>query len=112
MVMGEASFPARISEPAVSKNAAVDFLDEMIGAQEIGNAIESVVVEENRPQQRLLGLRIMGRRAIGRFGCIGDGHKPSRELFDGRHDSACCCLGYAERTRELNWKRHSYAGRQ
>ena len=49
------------------ENAAMDFLDEMFAAQEIGNAVEGVIVDQDRAEQRLLGLDIVRRRAIGRL---------------------------------------------
>jgi hypothetical protein len=39
----------------------------MRGLQEIRDAVERVVVDEDRPEQRLLGLDIVRRLAIKRF---------------------------------------------
>ena len=37
-------------------DAAVDFLDEMLRLEEVGDAVEGVVVDQDRAEQRLLGL--------------------------------------------------------
>ena len=47
-------------------DAAMDFLDEMLGLQEVGDAVPGVVVDQDRAEQRLLGLDVGGGRAIGR----------------------------------------------
>ncbi len=47
------------------KNAAMDFLDEVFAAQEVGDAVESVVVDHDRPEQGLLGFDIGWRNPIG-----------------------------------------------
>ncbi len=62
------------------EDAAVNFLDEMLAPQEVGDAVEGVVVDEDRAEQRLLGLEIVRGRAIGaRLGlALG-------KLLDGRH---------------------------
>ena len=41
-------------------------LGEMLGLQELGDPVKGRVVDEDRAEQRLLGLDIGGRRAIGR----------------------------------------------
>ena len=59
----------------------MDFLREMLGLEEIGNAIKSVVIDEDRAKQRLLRLDIVRRkpergigaaREAGSFGEILD----------------------------------------
>ena len=47
------------------EDAAMDFLDEMLAPQEVRDAVEGVVVDEDRAEQRLFGLEIVRRRAIG-----------------------------------------------
>ena len=47
------------------KNAAMDFLDEVFAAQEVGDAVESVVIDQDRPEQGLLGFDIGRRNPIG-----------------------------------------------
>ncbi len=50
------------------ENAPVKFLGEMLGLEEIGDAVEGVVVDEDRAKQRLFRLDIMRRqpeRGIG-----------------------------------------------
>ena len=47
------------------EDAPVQLLGEMLRPQKIRDAIEGVVVDENGAEQRLLGLDIVGRRAIG-----------------------------------------------
>ena len=66
-VTGVASLPARISEPAISKMRRWISSTKCSLLQEIGDAVERVVVDEDRAEQRLLGLEIVRRRAIGRL---------------------------------------------
>src|SRR5208282_2276726 len=47
------------------ENTAVNLFDEMLAPEEIRDAIERVVVDEDRSQERLFGLEVVGRRAIG-----------------------------------------------
>ena len=62
------------------EDAAVDLLDEMLASEEIRDAVERVVVDEDRAEQRLLGLEIMRRRPIGTVLRLALG-----EGLDGRH---------------------------
>ena len=64
------------------ENAAMNFLDEMLASEEVRNAVERVVVDEDRAEQRLLGLEVVRRRAIGALLRL---RLALRELFDGRH---------------------------
>ena len=78
-------------------DAAVDLLDEVLGLEEIGDAVEGVVVDQDRAEQRLLGLDVERRAAIGALARIGGG-EPAGEIFDSRHgalrnrvcDRKCC----------------------
>src|SRR5208337_4418032 len=46
------------------ENAAVNLFDEMLAPEEIRDAIERVVVDEDRAQKRLFGLEIVRRRTV------------------------------------------------
>ena len=65
-------------------DAAVDLLDEVLGLEEIGDAVEGVVVDQDRAEQGLLGLDVERRAAIGALARIGGG-EPAGEIFDSRH---------------------------
>src|SRR5208282_1659741 len=65
--------------------AAMNLLDEMLGLEKVGDAVESVVVDQDGAEQRLFGFEVDRRGAVGGFGRIGDGGEPARECFDGRH---------------------------
>ena len=81
---GEATLPARISCAVISKIAPVQLFVEMFGAQEIRDAVEGVVVDENRAQQRLFGLDIVrGETVRCLFGRVRKLHEPAAEVFDG-----------------------------
>jgi hypothetical protein len=54
----------------------------MLAFEEIRDAVERVVVDEDRAQKRLFGLEIVGRRTIGALLRLRLG---LRELFDPRH---------------------------
>ena len=55
---------AGANEPAGEfENALMDRLEEMLRLEEIGNAIERLVIDQNGAEQRLLGLDIVRRRA-------------------------------------------------
>ena len=47
--------------------AAMNFLDEMLAPEEVRDAVERVIVDEDRAEQRLFGLEVVRRRAIGAF---------------------------------------------
>ena len=49
------------------ENAAMNLLDEMLAPEEVRDAVERVVVDEDRAEQRLFGLEVVRRRAIGAF---------------------------------------------
>src|SRR5271167_2336109 len=53
----------------------MDRLEEMIGLEEVGDAVERLVIDQDSPKQRLLGLDIVRRGTERRF---------RRRLF------ACC----------------------
>ena len=42
------------------EDAAMDLLDEMLDLQEVGDPVVGVVVDQNRAEQRLLGLDVAG----------------------------------------------------
>ena len=63
-------------------DAAMDLLDEMLASEKIRHPVECVVIDENRAEQRLLGLEVMGRGAIRARLPPG---LSRRELLDGRH---------------------------
>ena len=46
------------------EDALVDRLEEMLGKQEVGDAVERVVVDQDRAQQRLLGLDVVRLDAV------------------------------------------------
>ena len=64
------------------EDAAMDRLEEMLRLQEVRHAVEGVVVDEDRAEQRLLGLDIVrglpegkGVQALFQRGSRGDGGK-------------------------------------
>ena len=63
-VTGVASLPARIRLRAMLVDLLVDRLEEMLRLEEVGDAVERLVVDEDRAQQRLLRLDIVRRDAI------------------------------------------------
>ena len=65
-------------------DAAMDFLDEMLGAQEIRDAVVGVVVDQDRADQRLLGLVVGGRDARLR---LDAGGQAIGKRFDTGHRS-------------------------
>ena len=58
-VIGVASLPARISDSRHLVDAAVQLLGEMLGFEEVRDPVERVVVDEDRAEQRLLGLDVV-----------------------------------------------------
>jgi len=54
-------------------------LEEMLWLEKVGDAIERLVIDEDRAQKRLLGLDVVGRRAIERGGGF---HKLACGRFD------------------------------
>ncbi len=64
---GGGEFSGADQLPGDVEDAAVDFLGEMLGPQEIRDAVESVIVDKNRPEQRLLRLDIVRREAVSRL---------------------------------------------
>ncbi len=52
-------------------DAAMDLLDEMLGLEKVGDAVEGVVVDQDRAEQRLFGFDVERRSAIGGFGSVG-----------------------------------------
>ena len=67
------------------ENALVDRLEEMLRLEEVGDAVERLVIDEDGAEQRLLGLDIVRRRAERRFrgsllacGRIESGHGPDQ----------------------------------
>ena len=66
--------PARMSWRGNVEDAPVNFLREMLGLQKVRHAVEGVVVDEDRAQQRLLRLDVVGGEAVGwRFGALAGG---------------------------------------
>ncbi len=66
-------------------DAAMQVLGEMLGPEEIGHAIEGVIIDEDRAEQRLFGLDIMRREAkAGLDGGIRAGGKA--DSFSGMID--------------------------
>ena len=65
-VIGVAVLPARMILPHDLVDLAVDRLVEMLGREEVGDAIERLVVDEDGAEQRLLGLDVV-RREPERF---------------------------------------------
>src|ERR1700734_2094855 len=81
------------------EDAAMNFLDEMLASEEIRDAVERVIVDQDRAEQRLFGLEVVRRRAIGALLRL---RLALRELFDRRHGcGASLCewrtLRHAER---------------
>ena len=66
-------------------DAAMNLLDEMLAPEKVRHAVEGVVVDQDRAEQRLFGLEIVGRRAIGALFRCG---LSLRELLNGRHGLA------------------------
>ena len=64
------------------EDAAMNLLDEMVAPEEVGHAVERVVVDEDRAEQRLLRLEVVRRRAIGTVLGL---RRALRQLFDRRH---------------------------
>ena len=64
------------------EHAAVQFLREMLRLEEVGDAVEGIVVDEDRAQQRLLCLHMVGLHAVGRFRLVRRKAKTARQLFD------------------------------
>src|SRR5208282_3177804 len=62
------------------ENAAMNLFDEMLAPEEIRDAIERVVVDEDRAQERLFGLEIVRRRTVRALLTLA-----LRELLDCRH---------------------------
>ena len=67
-MIGDASLPARIRRAGGLEDAPVQFLGEMLGLQEVGDAVEGVVVDQDGAEQRLFRLDIGGRLARARIG--------------------------------------------
>ena len=82
-VTGVATLPARIRLRAMLVDLLMDRLEEMLRLEKVGDAIERLVVDEDRAQQRLLGLDIVRGGAIGRRGV-------RRRLARGRLDAMRC----------------------
>ena len=76
-VTGLATLPARIRLDGELVDLGVDRLEEMLRLEEVGNAIERLVVDEDRAQQRLLRLDVVRSSAEDR--CIVRG--PTRGLL-------------------------------
>ena len=83
-VMGVAILPARISAAVDLEDAAVDLLREMLGVQEVRDAVEGVVVDQDGAEQRLLGLDVVGRR---RGKCRPAGRRAAHGRPDARTSS-------------------------
>ena len=64
------------------EDAAMNLLDEMLAPKKVGDAVEGVVVDQDRAEQRLLGVEVVRRRAVGALLRCG---LSLRKLLDGRH---------------------------
>src|SRR5271154_3066584 len=64
------------------EDAAMNFLDEMLASEEVRDAVERVIVDQDRAEQRLFGLEVVRRRAIG---ALLRQRLALGELFDRRH---------------------------
>src|SRR5271163_568182 len=64
------------------EDAAMNFLDEVLASEEIRDAVERVIVDQDRAEQRLFGLEVVRRRAIG---ALLRQRLALGELFDRRH---------------------------
>ncbi len=84
------------------EDAAMDLLDEMLAPQEIRDAVERVIVDEDRAQQRLLGLEIVRRRPIGTVLRLALG-----ERFDGRHGRSPRLLVLSGSGERMGYANHS-----
>src|SRR5579863_3669032 len=61
----------------------MNLLDEMLASEEIRDAVERVIVDEDSAEQRLFGLEVVRRGAIGALLRL---RLALCELFDGRHE--------------------------
>ncbi len=82
-VIGEASLPGADQRAGDLVDAAVNLLDEMLGCEEIRDAVVGVVVDQDGAEQRLFGLDIGRRAAVG----APPGRLPLRAGGSGRLDS-------------------------
>ena len=64
-VIGVATLPARMSSPAISKISRCSGSKKCCGIEEVRDAVERLVVDQDRAEQRLLGLDIVRRLAKG-----------------------------------------------
>jgi hypothetical protein len=66
----------------------MDRLEEMVGQQEVRDPVEGVVIDQDRAQQRLLGLDVVRLDAIFRLA-----------VFETGDEGGCCghgrCVGLA-----------------
>ena len=63
-------------------DSAMDFLNEVLAAQEVGDAVEGVVVDQDRAEQGLLGFDIGRRNPVG---ALRRGGRALEYGFEGRH---------------------------
>jgi hypothetical protein len=73
----------------------MQFVREVLGLEKIRDAVESVVVDQDRAEQRLLGFDVLRRGALLRFGSAR--FEPAWKLLDGRHFASCLILEERER---------------
>ena len=88
-VMGSAICPRSISRDARVEDSSVDGIGEMVGPQEVGHPVISVVVGEDGAEQRLLGFEVVRRGPEYREGLvvIADGAQIRRIGRRGRHET-------------------------
>ncbi len=77
------------------ENAAMNLLDEVLASEEVRDAIKCIVVDEDRPEQGLLGLEVVRRRAIGPF---LRRRLALQQFVEGRHGAVRVSLSGVSRT--------------
>ena len=82
-MIGVATLPALMSVVATSIDAPVQVLEEMLGLEEVGDAVVGVVVDEDRAEQRLLGVDVVRGDAVVRRRALQAGDQG----VGGRHFS-------------------------
>jgi hypothetical protein len=81
MVRGSAALPKRISWAAFLVDLPMQRVKEVPGLEEIGNAVERLVVDQDSAEQRLLDLDVVGALPVQRLikwrQNVGEGHQIS-----------------------------------
>ena len=91
-VTGVATFPIRIKAGSGVENDLMDLFEKMLGFEKIRHPIKRVVIDQDRAQQALFRLDIVGCAAIGRSWRIGgelENVRISRAM--GSDCSLCLC---------------------